>query len=45
MIERTYKRHARVAIFCVGHAVYWGQFEGLLDGLLAYHGEMIEKIR
>ena len=30
MIERTYKRHARVAIFCVGHAVYWGQFEGLL---------------
>ena len=45
MIERTYKRCARVAVFCVGHAVYWGQFEGLLDSLLTYHGEMIEKIK
>ena len=45
MIERTYERTARVATFCVGHATYWGQFEGLLDSLLGYHGEMVQKIK
>ena len=45
MIERTYQRNARVAVFCVGHATYWGQFEGLLDSLLSYHAEMVQKIK
>jgi len=45
MIERIYPRKARIAMFCVGHATYWGQFDGLLDSLLAYHAQLIEKIR
>ncbi len=45
MIKRTYRRNARIAMFCVGHAVYWEQFEGLLDSLISYHGDMIEKVK
>ncbi len=45
MIERVYPRRARIAVFCVGHATYWDQFDGLLDSLLAYHTRLIEKIR
>ena len=45
MIERTYKRTARVATFCVGHATYWGQFEGLLQNLLDYHAVLCDKVK
>ena len=44
MIERKHNRTARIGIFAVGHATYWGQFEGLLDDLLRYHGDFAEKL-
>jgi L-arabinose isomerase len=34
MIERKKPLTAKVGLFGVGHAVYWGQFEGLLEKLL-----------
>ena len=40
MIERIKTGTARIGLFGVGHAVYWDQFEGLLDKLLGYHGEL-----
>lgn len=40
MIERKIKRTAKIAFFAVGHATYWGQFEGLLDSLLNYHSQV-----
>ena len=39
MIERKKPLTAKVGLFGVGHAVYWGQFEGLLEKLLEYHAE------
>ena len=44
MINRTVKRKAKIAFFCVGHATYWGQFDGLLDSLLVYHSQAKEII-
>lgn len=44
MIERKHNRTAKIGIFAVGHATYWGQFEGLLDDLLRYHGDFAEKL-
>ena len=44
MIERKVKRSAKIAFFAVGHATYWGQFEGLLDSLLAYHDQVKDLI-
>lgn len=44
MIERKQKRVARIGVFAVGHAVYWGQFEGLLDRLMEHHATLLEKI-
>ena len=40
MLERKVQRKAKIAFFAVGHATYWGQFEGLLDSLLAYHADV-----
>ena len=44
MIERKHKRTAKIGIFAVGHATYWGQFDGLLDDLLRYHGDFAAKL-
>lgn len=46
MIERKNKRTAKIGIFAVGHATYWGQFDGLLDNIMGYHKDfcdMVEK--
>ena len=40
MLERKVQRKAKIAFFCVGHATYWGQFEGLLESLLDYHQDV-----
>lgn len=40
MLERKVERKAKISFFAVGHATYWGQFEGLLDSLLKYHAEV-----
>ena len=40
MLERKIQRKAKIAFFAVGHATYWGQFDGLLDSLLGYHSEV-----
>ena len=40
MLTRKVKREAKIAFFAVGHATYWGQFEGLLDSLLGFHKEV-----
>jgi len=45
MIERKYKRNARIGIFGVVHAVYFEQFEGLEQNLNAYHKTLCEKVR
>ena len=44
MITRKKKRTARAGIFAVGHAIYWGQFEGLHEKLMKYHEKAIEII-
>ncbi|MFA5561829.1 MAG: L-fucose/L-arabinose isomerase family protein [Eubacteriales bacterium] len=44
MIERKKPRTARIGIFGVGHAIYWEQFEGLLDNLMGYHKTFCDKV-
>lgn len=39
MIQRKKPRTAKIGVFGVGHAVYWGQFPGLYERLLEYHGD------
>lgn len=46
MIERKKKRTAKIGIFAVAHATYWGQFEGLQENIMGYHKDfckMVEK--
>ena len=38
MLNRKNPRSAKVGFFAVGHDTYWGQFEGLVDQLMQYHG-------
>lgn len=45
MINRKIPLTGRVGIFAVGHAVYWGQFPGLLDNLMKFHADFCEKVR
>ena len=40
MIERKNNRPARVGIFAVAHATYWGQFDGLKDNIMGYHNDL-----
>ena len=44
MIQRKYKREARVGVFGVVHATYYDQFEGLKESLEGYHATLCEKI-
>lgn len=44
MIERKYKRTARIGVFAVVHEVYFEQFEGLFESLLGYHKDLIKEI-
>ncbi len=39
------RKSGRIVTFCVGHPVYWGQFEGLKETLLGYHQTMIDKVK
>ena len=41
MIERKVKSTAKVAVFAVAHATYWGQFEGLYENIMGYHKDFI----
>lgn len=43
MIHRKSKRTAKIGVFAVAHATYWGQFEGLFDNIMEYHHDF-EKI-
>ncbi len=45
MIERKYKREARIGIFGVVHATYYEQFEGLQENLESYHAILCDKVR
>ena len=45
MIERKSKRIAKIGVFAVAHATYWGQFEGLFDNIMGYHNDLCEKIK
>jgi L-arabinose isomerase len=45
LVERRKPRTARVGVLGVGHDVYWGQFEGLLDELIGYMAVLEEKVR
>ena len=44
MIERKYKREARIGIFGVVHATYYAQFEGLKEKLEGYHAALCAKV-
>ncbi len=44
MIMRKKPLEGTVGIVGVGHAVYWGQFEGLREKLLEYHEELKKMI-
>jgi L-arabinose isomerase len=44
-IERRKPLTARVGILAVGHAVYWGQFDGLRDELMSKHDTFITRVR
>lgn len=44
MIQRKYKRTARIGIFAVAHAVYWEQFEGLYEKIMGYHREFVKMV-
>ena len=37
MIERRNRRTAKIGVFAVAHAAYWGQFEGLRDNIMGFH--------
>ncbi len=41
MIERKHNRYAKIAVFAVAHATYWGQFEGLYEKIMGYHKDFI----
>ena len=45
MIERSYKRTGKIAIFAVAHGVYWDQFPGLLDNMKGFHNTLCEKVK
>ena len=45
MISRKNKRFARIGVFAVTHATYWGQFEGLYDNIMKYHSDFILQVR
>ena len=38
------KEPQRIGVFGVGYDVYWGQFDGLLDELMAKHAVFLEKL-
>jgi L-arabinose isomerase len=38
------KNNIRVGLFGIGLDTYWPQFDGLLDSLMGYQGEIKEKI-
>ena len=40
MIHRKNPRNARIGIFAVAHNTYFGQFEGLYENLMKYHGDL-----
>lgn len=41
-MENQIRKQATVGVFAVGHAVYWGQFPGLLDKLMTYHADFVK---
>ncbi|MGD9519765.1 MAG: arabinose isomerase [Armatimonadota bacterium] len=42
---RREKAPARIGFFSLGHHVYWPQFKGLREQLLAYHSDFVEQLR
>ena len=45
MIERKKKRTAKVGVFAVAHATYWGQFEGLKQNIMGYHADFCSMVK
>ncbi len=45
MISREKKLTGKIGIFAVAHATYWDQFDGLLDNIMGYHQDFIEKVQ
>lgn len=44
-IPRRKPRTARVGVFGVGHHVYWAQFDGLLDELIAKQRVLVDRVQ
>jgi len=44
-IARRKPLAANIGLFGVGHEVYWGQFDGLLDELMGYHNVLADRIK
>ena len=45
MIGRKEKRTAKIGVFAVAHAVYWGQFDGLYSNIMKYHSDLCDIVR
>ena len=45
MIERKKQRTARIGIFAVAHATYWGQFEGLEQNIMGFHADFCSMVK
>lgn len=45
MITRKNKRNAKIGVFAVAHATYWGQFEGLYENLMGFHKDFCEIVK
>ena len=44
MIQRKKPRTAKIGIFAVAHATYWGQCEGLYENIMGFHKDLVEKV-
>ncbi len=44
-MKKKEKRTAKIGIFAVAYATYWGQFKGLEDNIMGYHRDLCEKIK
>ena len=44
MIERKNPRKAKIGIFAVAHATYWGQFDGLKKNIMGFHKEFCDMV-
>ncbi len=45
MLKREKKRNARIGVFAVAHATYFGQFDGLYESIINYHNDFCNIVK